>query len=53
MITIDKLAQIAYEKQIQAATGRAPHIEWRVLDIKAKAAWIAAVQAVRAEIERY
>lgn len=52
MITIDKLAQVAYEKQIQAATGRPPFIQWAALDIKAKAAWIAAVQAVRAEIER-
>ena len=53
MISIDQLARIAYEKQIQATTGRPPFIQWAALDIKAKAAWIAAVQAARTEIERH
>lgn len=53
MTSIDQLARIAYEKQIQAATGRAPFIQWTALDIKEKAAWIAAVHAVRTEIERH
>ena len=52
MTSIDQLARIAYEKLNQMATGRPPHIPWESLDIKNKSAWIAAVQAVRTEIER-
>ncbi len=53
MISIDQLARIAYEKINTVVTGRAPQIEWHALDIKTKAGWIAAVQAVRTEIERH
>ena len=53
MISIDQLARIAYEKLNHTATGRPPAIPWTALDIKNKAAWIAAIQAVRSEIERH
>ena len=53
MISIDQLARIAYEKLNHTATGRPPAIPWAARDINVTAAWIAAVQAVRSEIERH
>lgn len=53
MISIDQLARIAYETHFRAIVGRPHIVPWDHLTTKAKAAWIAAVQAVRTEIERH
>ena len=53
MMSVDQLARIAYEAHGRAAAGRTPAQPWAQLPTPQRAAWIAAVQAVRAEIAKH
>lgn len=53
MTSIDQIARIAYETHVRTRTRGQLPTPWNSLPTDVKAAWIAAVQAVRAEIERH
>lgn len=56
MIGIDQLAKIAYEawNASRAFNHDIKHVlPWDRLDVRLRAAWIAAVQAVRAEMAKH
>lgn len=56
MMSIDQLAKIAYEAHIKATDPKRNGFNvqpWEHLDTRFRAGWIAAVQAVRAELARH
>lgn len=54
MMSIDQLARIAYETHARTTTSRTPYTaEWTALPTVQRAAWIAAVQAVRAVLAKH
>lgn len=56
MIGIDQLAKIAYEAHIRTTNPQRDGFivqPWERLDTKFRAGWIAAVQAVRAEMAKH
>lgn len=52
MMSVEQLAKTAYEAHVRAVAPRmAP--TWEQLETHFKAGWIAAVQAVRAELDKH
>lgn len=51
MMSVEQLARQAYETWALRMGGASP--DWQRLDTRHKAAWIAAVQAVRAEMAKH
>lgn len=53
MMSIDQLARIAYEAHGRATSTRSAPTPWTHLATTQRAAWIAAVQAVRSELAKH